>query len=192
MDSDALYSETRLARELGISRTPLREALQCLSQDGYITIIPSRGFKIRCLNQDTMRESIQVRCAIEGFCVYTAASRQDEKRCKKLIKDMEKSLERQKAALTSKKFPDAFTEEDHQFHLLLVRYAQNEEFNHLFQRLLYMIHLTTSNALNVPGRAQATYDEHLALVEHLKNGDATRAYQVLIEHLMMPLKMDLL
>ena len=49
MDSDALYSETRLARELGISRTPLREALQCLSQDGYITIIPSRGFKIRCL-----------------------------------------------------------------------------------------------------------------------------------------------
>ncbi len=74
MDSDALYSETRLARELGISRTPLREALQCLSQDGYITIIPSRGFKIRCLNQDTMRESIQVRCAIEGFCVYTAAS----------------------------------------------------------------------------------------------------------------------
>ena len=192
MDSDALYSETRLARELGISRTPLREALQCLSQDGYITIIPSRGFKIRCLNQDTMRESIQVRCAIEGFCVYTAASRQDEKRCKKLIKDMEKSLERQKAALTSKKFPDAFTEEDHQFHLLLVHYAQNEEFNHLFQRLLYMIHLTTSNALNVPGRAQATYDEHLALVEHLKNGDATRAYQVLIEHLMMPLKMDLL
>ena len=186
MDSDALYSETRLARELGISRTPLREALQCLSQDGYITIIPSRGFKIRCLNQDTMRESI------EGFCVYTAASRQDEKCCKKLIKDMEKSLERQKAALTSKKFPDAFTEEDHQFHLLLVRYAQNEEFNHLFQRLLYMIHLTTSNALNVPGRAQATYDEHLALVEHLKNGDATRAYQVLIEHLMMPLKMDLL
>ena len=186
MDSDALYSETRLARELGISRTPLREALQCLSQDGYITIIPSRGFKIRCLNQDTMRESIQVRCAIEGFCVYTAASRQDEKRCKKLIKDMEKSLERQKAALTSKKFPDAFTEEDHQFHLLLVRYAQNEEFNHLFQRLLY------SNALNAPGRAQATYDEHLALVEHLKNGDATRAYQVLIEHLMMPLKMDLL
>ncbi|MFT4007750.1 MAG: GntR family transcriptional regulator, partial [Lacrimispora sp.] len=49
LDSEVLYSETRLARELGISRTPLREALQCLSQDGYITIIPSRGFKIRIL-----------------------------------------------------------------------------------------------------------------------------------------------
>ena len=39
-----LYSETRISKELGISRTPMREALQCLSQDGYITIIPSRGF----------------------------------------------------------------------------------------------------------------------------------------------------
>ena len=35
-----LYSETRISKELGISRTPMREALQCLSQDGYITIIP--------------------------------------------------------------------------------------------------------------------------------------------------------
>lgn len=191
LDFGVLYSETRLAKELGISRTPLREALQCLSQDGYITIMPSRGFKIRSLNQDTMRESIQVRCAIEGFCVYAAASRDDEKRCQKLIRDLEKSLERQEAALASKKFPDAFTEEDHQFHLLLVHYARNEEFDHLFQRLLYMIHLTTCNALAIPGRAQSTYEEHVALVEHLKNGETTLAYQALIDHLMMPLKLDL-
>ena len=40
-----LYSETKISKELGISRTPMREALQCLSQDGYITIIPSRGLR---------------------------------------------------------------------------------------------------------------------------------------------------
>lgn len=39
-----LYSETKLSAQIGISRTPMREALQCLSQDGYITIIPSKGF----------------------------------------------------------------------------------------------------------------------------------------------------
>ena len=104
-DAGVLYSETRLARELGISRTPLREALQCLSQDGYITIIPSRGFKIRQLDQNTMRESIHVRCAIEGFCIHLAASREEERRFQKLLKDMEKSLERQRAALESPHFP---------------------------------------------------------------------------------------
>ena len=69
-----LYSETRISKELGISRTPMREALQCLSQDGYITVIPSRGFMIRQLSRESMRESIQIRCAIEGFCVHLIAS----------------------------------------------------------------------------------------------------------------------
>lgn len=192
LESEVLYSETRIAKELGISRTPLREALQCLSQDGYITIIPSRGFKIRRLDKETMRESIQVRCAIEGFCVHLAAAPGDEDRQRQLLKDMKESLTRQRAALTAKNFPDSFTEEDHQFHLLLVHFARNSEFDHLFQRLLYMIHLTTANALSVTGRAQATYEEHLSLYRHLKKGDSDQAYQVLIAHLMMPLNLNII
>ncbi|WP_313580159.1 GntR family transcriptional regulator [Lacrimispora sp.] len=192
LDSEVLYSETRLAKELGISRTPLREALQYLSQEGYITIIPSRGFMIRRLNKETMRESIQVRCAIEGFCVHLAAGCEDKKRLNKLLKDMEESLARQKTALSAKNFPESFTEEDHQFHMLLVHFAENGEFDHLFQRLLYTIHLTTANALTVAGRAQATYEEHLTFYQHLKKGDSLQAYQVLINHLMMPLTMNII
>jgi DNA-binding GntR family transcriptional regulator len=192
LDSEVLYSETRMAKELGISRTPLREALQYLSQEGYITIIPSRGFMIRRLDKETMRESIQVRCAIEGFCVHMAAGCEDKKRVNILLKDMEESLARQKAALSAKNFPKSFTEEDHQFHMLLVHFAENSEFNHLFQRLLYTIHLTTANALTVSGRAQATYEEHLSFYQHLKKGDSLQAYNVLITHLMMPLNMNII
>ena len=192
LDSEVLYSETRMAKELGISRTPLREALQYLSQEGYITIIPSRGFMIRRLDKETMRESIQVRCAIEGFCVHMAAGCEDKKRVNILLKDMEESLARQKAALSAKNFPESFTEEDHQFHMLLVHFAENSEFNHLFQRLLYTIHLTTANALTVAGRAQATYEEHLSFYQHLKKGDSLQAYNVLITHLMMPLNMNII
>ena len=192
LDSEVLYSETRMAKELGISRTPLREALQYLSQEGYITIIPSRGFMIRRLDKETMRESIQVRCAIEGFCVHLAAGCEDKKRVNILLKDMEESLARQKAALSAKNFPESFTEEDHQFHMLLVHFAENSEFNHLFQRLLYTIHLTTANALTVSGRAQATYEEHLSFYQHLKKGDSIQAYNVLITHLMMPLNMNII
>ncbi|MBW4846478.1 MULTISPECIES: GntR family transcriptional regulator [Clostridia] len=192
LDSEVLYSETRMAKELGISRTPLREALQYLSQEGYITIIPSRGFMIRRLDKETMRESIQVRCAIEGFCVHLAAGCDDKKRVNILLKDMEESLTRQKAALSAKNFPESFTEEDHKFHMLLVHFAENSEFNHLFQRLLYTIHLTTANALTVAGRAQATYEEHLSFYQHLKKGDSLQAYNVLITHLMMPLNMNII
>lgn len=187
-----LYSETRISKELGISRTPMREALQCLSQDGYITIIPSRGFKIRQLSRESMRESIQIRCALEGFCVHLIASQPGDKRSVKLLKEMERSLARQKKALDSQDSHKLFIEEDHRFHLLLVHYAHNDEFNHLFQRLMYMIHLTTANALSIAGRVQATYDEHEELYYCLKSEDGDRAYRILIAHLLMPLNMDLL
>ena len=187
-----LYSETKISKELGISRTPMREALQCLSQDGYITIIPSRGFKIRQLSKESMRESIQIRCAIEGFCVHLIASQPSEKRCQKLLKDMERSLARQKKALASPASRSSFIEEDHRFHLLLVHYADNDEFNHLFQRLMYMIHLTTSNALSIEGRVQATFEEHQELYNCLKSEDGDKAYRILIAHLLMPLNMDIL
>lgn len=187
-----LYSETRLSKDLGISRTPMREALQCLSQDGYISIIPSRGFMIRQLSEESMRESIQIRCAIEGFCVHLIASQPSQKRCQKLLRDMEKSLDRQKKAMDLADARNAFIEEDHRFHLLLVHYADNHEFNHLFQRLMYMIHLTTLNALSIAGRIQATYDEHQELYHCLKEEDGDRAYRILIAHLLMPLNMDIL
>ena len=45
LDVNIMYSETKLSKELGISRTPMREALQCLSQDGYIDVVPSKGFR---------------------------------------------------------------------------------------------------------------------------------------------------
>lgn len=192
LDSDTLYSETKLARELGISRTPLREAIHCLSQDGYVSIIPSRGFRIRRLDQETMRESIEVRCAIEGFCVHLVTICEDKERREKLLQDMKASLDRQKTALTAKDFPASFTKEDHQFHLLLVHFADNSEFNHLFQRLLYTIHLTTANALSVSGRAKTTYEEHAAFYQHLKNGNRQLADRVLIDHLMMPLRMNII
>lgn len=127
-----LYSETRISR-LGISRT--HEALQCLSQDGYI-IIPSRGFMIRQLSRESMRESIQIRC-IEGFCVHLIASQPSEKRCQKLFKGHGALF----GPAEKPGFPNtrnSFIEEDHRFHLLLVHYADNDEFN-LFQRLMYMI-----------------------------------------------------
>ena len=56
MEPNRLYSETKLSAQIGISRTPVREALQCLSQDGYITVIPSKGFMIRQLNDKDMKK----------------------------------------------------------------------------------------------------------------------------------------
>lgn len=190
-EKNVLYSETKLASELGISRTPMREALQCLAQDGYITVIPSKGFMIRQLNKEDMVETIQIRCAIEGFCAQLIASEIETKKGKQLLKTLGQLLERQEKSLTSSNSLQQFMDYDHKFHLAVVEYADNQEFSHIFQRLMYLIHLTTSSALSVPGRVEATLDEHRQFYDYLAKGDGDSAYRLMVSHLMMPLRMHI-
>ena len=187
LDVNNLYSETKLSKELGISRTPMREALQCLSQDGYITVIPSKGFRIRQLSQKDMKETIQIRCAIEGFCTQCLANEYNTSKGKQTIERLGEILKKQKESLSANDDYESFINYDHEFHLVLVNYIENEEINHMFQRLMYLIRLTTQSALQVEGRSIGTVDEHEEYYEKLKTGDGNEAYRILISHLMMPL-----
>lgn len=187
LDVDTLYSETKLSKEIGVSRTPMREALQCLSQDGYINIMPSRGFMIRQLNQKDMRESIQIRCAIEGFSTHILAQEINTKKGKTTLNKLKDILEYQKLAIEYDDNLESFIEYDHQFHLLLVNHINNDEANQIFQRLMYLIKLTSKSALAVDGRISGTIEEHTKYFEYLKNGDGDSAYKILVNHLMMPL-----
>lgn len=189
MEPNRLYSETKLSAQIGISRTPVREALQCLSQDGYITVIPSKGFMIRQLNDKDMKDSIEIRCAIEGFCTNMVASQIDTEKGRQLLHSLEQSLSDMERALENGIHLERFIDSDHHFHLLLVNYLDNDEFNQIFQRLLYLIRLTSQDALSSDGRIKGTLDEHRAYLEALKKGDGSKAYELMIHHLLMPLKM---
>lgn len=189
MEPNRLYSETKLSAQIGISRTPVREALQCLSQDGYITVIPSKGFMIRQLNDKDMKDSIEIRCAIEGFCTNMVASQINTEKGKRLLHSLEQSLSDMERALENGIQLERFIDSDHHFHLLLVNYLDNDEFNQIFQRLLYLIRLTSQDALSSDGRIKGTLDEHRAYLEALKKGDGPKAYELMIHHLLMPLKM---
>ena len=138
MEPNRLYSETKLSAQIGISRTPVREALQCLSQDGYITVIPSKGFMIRQLNDKDMKDSIEIRCAIEGFCTNMVASQIDTEKGRQLLHSLEQTLSDMEESLENGVQLEHFIDSDHQFHLLLVGYMENDEFNQIFQRLLYL------------------------------------------------------
>lgn len=183
----SLYSETKLSAEIGVSRTPMREALQCLSQDGYITIVPSKGFMIRQLSEKDMQESIQVRCAIEGYCTYVIATEIHTKKGQQLLKELGQILQNMRDALEKQDGYNSFIYYDHQFHLLLVNYLHNDEFNQIFQRLMYLIKLTSQSALSVEGRVSGTIKEHQEYYDALQAGDVHAAYSCIINHLNMPL-----
>ncbi len=67
---DTMYAETKIAKEMGISRAPMRDAIQYLAQAGYIDIIPNKGFVPHQRTAADFLETFQIRCAIEGYnCV---------------------------------------------------------------------------------------------------------------------------
>ena len=75
-----IYSETKLSKELGISRTPFRDAIHRLAQEGYIDIIPSKGFTLHQLTKQDVDETFQIRSALECYCtclLYTSPSPRD-------------------------------------------------------------------------------------------------------------------
>uniref|UniRef100_UPI002618EAF5 GntR family transcriptional regulator n=1 Tax=Terrisporobacter sp. TaxID=1965305 RepID=UPI002618EAF5 len=65
-----IYSETKLSKEIGISRTPMRESLQRLSQEGFIDILPSKGFRLHKFSEKEIIEIFQIRSAIEGYATF--------------------------------------------------------------------------------------------------------------------------
>ncbi len=190
--ADVLYSETKLAAELGISRTPMRESLRRLSQEGYITIMPSKGFILRQLTEKDMLETIQMRCAIEGFCTHIVANEIHSKKAIKLLKDLDILIETMTKSRNTKTANDTFIDADHKFHIAIVSYVNNTEFNKAFQQLMYLVHLTTSNALGIPGRIDSTLDEHKQYVAYLNAGNGDAAYNIMMKHLMMPLNLRIL
>ena len=166
LDVNTLYSETKLSN---------------------ITVIPSKGFRIRQLSQKDMRETIQIRCAIEGFCTQCLAKEYQTAKGQNTIQKLGEILKHQKESLALDDNYESFINYDHKFHLLLVNYIENEEINHMFQKLMYLIRLTTQSALEVEGRINGTIDEHSEYFENLKTGNGNEAYRILIDHLMMPL-----
>jgi DNA-binding FadR family transcriptional regulator len=153
-----------------------------------------------------MKETIQIRCAIEGFCVQNIAAEIESRPVQALMKVLDKYLGKMEKALYAKDGPNAeniragawsierlnsFMEYDHQFHLAMIDYVENEEFKQIFQRLMYRIHLTTKVSLGVPGRTDDTLKEHRLIYQYLSQGNGDAAYKLMMIHLMMPLTMHL-
>ena len=111
-----IYSETKLAKELGISRTPFRDAIHRLAQEGYIDIIPSKGFTLHQLTKKDVDETFQVRSALETYCTFQISNQADTMNAKKLFLELDLIMENLKRILETTQSIEEFSEYDFQFH----------------------------------------------------------------------------
>lgn len=183
---DQVYSETKLAKQLDISRTPMRDAIHRLAQERYIDIIPSKGFCLHQMNRQDIQETFQVRSAIEGYCTYLLAGDFRSPKAQKLFERLEELLQTQKEILkTSQSIPD-FVRSDNRFHLEIVGYSENHTLIGSFQSYLYQIRRLASLSLAHEGRMKDTIWEHGQILENMKRGNTTEIYRITMLHMEKP------
>ena len=161
-----ILNERRLSEELGISRTPVREALQMLEQDGWLKMETYKGAVVREFDPHYMRNLSRIRTALEVCALEEAVSNITEKDLEELarIQDMQKK--------TLEKFDvKSFITWDQQFHSYLYDLSQNQELIHLLRNYYDIFRfLGTQAVLSTEERRHSTLAEHQRILDSLKEG----------------------
>lgn len=184
LEYDAIYSETRIAKEIGISRTPMRDAIQYLSQERYIDIIPNKGFQLHRMSMEDFTQTYQIRTAIEGYCARQLAMECDTAIGEKTIQQLAVFLNRQKEEIDGT--VELYLEADTGFHKTLVEYTENQELIKLFDTYIYRMRNMALHSLRHDGRRSSAYEEHMAIYQAIKNGNSIEAYENVVIHMGNP------
>jgi DNA-binding GntR family transcriptional regulator len=178
LEPGATLNERETCGELGISRTPMREAVLRLAQEGLVNIIPSGGTFVNKIAMRKVIEGHLVRSSLEMRIVRLAARSFDPS----FEKDLDLLMFRQQEASKRRDVDDAF-QIDNEFHRLLCRIAG-------FPNIWQTIHTATGQldrvrrqAFPKTGYFDEVLNEHRAIYAALKAGNEETAAQLLKEHL---------
>lgn len=191
LEYNNIYSESKLALEIGVSRTPVRDAVHRLYQEGYIDIVPNKGFMLHKMTQRDVMELFEVRSAIEGYCSLKIAQDHLTNTNQSLLEDLRQSLNRQKSIFESTKDVAEFATEDQSFHYLLVSHSDNASFLDIFSQYMYKIKKLACYSLQHENRMLHTLEEHQNILQAIMDGDCQKAYEATIEHMKAPLDINL-
>ncbi|MBW2310663.1 MAG: GntR family transcriptional regulator [Deltaproteobacteria bacterium] len=172
---EAVYSEQAIARELGISKTPVREALINLASKGFVTILPRRGFTVNTLTEGHIREIFEFRHALERAVVLHITPTVTEQS----IHDLEKINSRTEKTRDRK----AFIKLDRQFHRSLASLTINRYIIDALENIWDLCEWVATVVYHVKGRPMEAVKEHKAITEMLKRHDSAGTAAAMEEHL---------
>lgn len=174
--------EAVLAEQLGISRTPLREALKVLSAEGLVDLQPHRGCFVTELTLRDLEEIFPIMATLEGRVAHEVAAKRTAAQLKALDSLHEK-LEKHAAAGDVNRY----YETNYVFHDQLQECAGNRWLQIVIGDLRKLLKLSRHHSLRLEGRLKASLAEHRALMQALHRQDAEAAEQVMRGHLLAQL-----
>jgi len=170
-------SENRLSEKLDISRTPIREALQRLAQEGLVENQPGQAVSVSAPSMQDVMDVIHVRSLLSPeIARQVAANMSDEERTK-----LEDAVDRMEEAVDADR--DSWAEADADFHETLYRACPNQLLGELAIQMRNRIqHLTRSSRTSTERISECT-EEHRAVVDAIADEDPDRAAEAMKKHI---------
>ncbi|WP_082080230.1 GntR family transcriptional regulator [Cupriavidus basilensis] len=175
----AWIDEASVAESMGISRTPLREALKVLAAEGLVRLEPRRGCFVNALSEQDLDEIFPLMALLEGRCAFEAARKSSA-----VDLDALESLHAELARYARDGNIDAYYETNYQIHEAIQRLAGNRWLSGLISDLRKVLRLSRHKSLKLPGRIRESCAEHLSVFSALKAHDSEGAEALMKTHLM--------
>ena len=170
--------EMKLAEEMGVSRTPVREAIRQLELEGLVYSIPNKGVFVEGITSQDIEDIYAIRECMEGLAARWAIERMDEQS----LKELENLCELMEF-YTGKGDLDRVGELNSKFHDLIFESTKSKPLKQILSDFQYYIGNIRLASLKSPGRAEQSLSEHKAIVEAFKDRDVERGERVLVEHI---------
>jgi DNA-binding GntR family transcriptional regulator len=179
LEPGTFLSERQLAAQLGMSKTPVKAALERLEAEGFIAVSPQQGIVVLDLSIHEIADQFEIRLALESFVLRSIAGRlSDDQACR-----VHKNLESQQQAAESEDI-SASVELDAEFHALFCEFMGNREIVRVMSRLRERIHRVITRVFGQDvSRLAVSLEEHRRIAEAVLNGNPDRAAEAIEEHL---------
>jgi len=191
LDAGVRLMEIPIAKQLGVSRTPVRISLEILERDGLVsTEGPKRGFVVSSFDIKEVFDSIAIRGALEGMAARLMAEQGLTKETKKTLVDcFEKGESLLKIGLVGSELQEAWAAYNAEFHSLIARLCPNEKINGLIERLNRIPMVSPSvvtlvdENINIDiERLRLAQEDHAAIIDAIINREGARADMLFKEH----------
>lgn len=171
--------EATLGKELGVSRTPVREALRQLELEGLVHIIPNKGAYVTGITEKDVHDIYMTRSMLEGLCARWAAEHISEDQ----IQEMEEVLLLTEYHL-DRGNAEQLAELDGKFHEVLYDASQSRILRHILSDFHKYVQVARKRSVKKEDRAKKSLEEHREILNALRTGDADRAEELAHIHIL--------
>lgn len=170
--------EVQLAEQLGVSRTPIREAIRKLELEGLVVMLPRKGAYVANMSFKDLIDVLEIRASLEGLAAYLAAERRSDEEIvtlEKVAKEFETCVREADIEGVLKK--------DIDFHEKIFMMANNKKLYQLITSLWEQVHRFRVTYVSNYDASLSLVEEHNRILQAIKTGDGELAKKYATEHI---------